>query len=72
VDDQPDVRADPDRPKIPVAGLVELVKLHPRAAGVELEVKGRRLDGLLFVTGEAGEGVSECVGNAEIQATMPI
>ena len=65
VDDQPDVAADPHRPEVLVLRLVELVEAHAGIGRVELQVEGRRLDGLLLVAGQAGEAVGEGVGDAE-------
>ena len=68
VDDQPDVAADPHRPEVLVLRLVELVELQPGLRRVDLQVEGRRLDGLLLVAGQAGEAVGEGVGDEEVQS----
>ena len=46
--------------------LSSLWKLHPGIGRVELQVEGRRLDGLLLVAGQPGEAVGEGVGDAEV------
>ena len=38
----------------------------PGIGRVELQVEGRRLDGLLLVAGQAGEAVGEGVGDEEV------
>ena len=71
VNDQPDVAADPHRPEVLVLRLVELVEAHAGIGRVELQVEGRRLDGLLLVAGQAGEAVGEGVGDAEFHDITP-
>jgi hypothetical protein len=65
VDDQSDVAADSHRPEVLVLCLVEFVKSHSGTGRVKLQVKGGRLDGLLFFAGQFGEAVSEGIGNKE-------
>lgn len=72
VDDQPDLLVDPDRPEVLVPGAVQLVELHPGARGVELEIEGGGLDGLLLGAGELGEAGGEGVGNAEVHGVVAI
>ena len=66
VNDQPDVSTDAHRPEVPVPRLVELVKLHPRVGGVELEIERRRLDRLLLIAGQPCEAVVEGIGDAKL------
>jgi hypothetical protein len=67
VDDQPQILVDAHRPEVPVPRPVQLVEVHSRAAGVQLEIKGRGLDGFLLLTRQPGEAVGEGVGNAEVR-----
>ena len=46
--------------------LSSLWKLMPGIGRVQLQVEGRRLDGLLLLAGQAGEAVGEGVGDAEV------
>ncbi len=68
VDDDPDVGAHPQGPKVLVAGLVELMELESRVGRVHLEIKRGRLHLLLLVTGEPGEARSERVRDSELHA----
>jgi hypothetical protein len=70
VDDQPDVAVDAHRPEVLVLRPVQLVELHPRVGGVELEVEGRGLHGLLLFAGQLGEAVGEGVGDAELHMEL--
>jgi hypothetical protein len=65
VHNQPDVAADPHRPKILVLRLVELVEVHAGIGRVELQVECSRFDGLLFFATESGEAVGKGVGDAK-------
>ena len=49
MDDQSDVGIHAQRPKLGISGFVELVKLQAGMGGVELDVEGGGLDGLLLV-----------------------
>ena len=60
------VASRPHRREILVARLVELVELHPRVGGVELEIERRRLDRFLLLARQPREAVGEGVGDAEI------
>ena len=51
--------------------LSSLWKLQAGMRRVELQVEGRRLDGLLLVAGQAGEAVGERVGDAEFHHARP-
>ena len=62
---------DPHRPEILVLRLVELVEAHARIGRVELQVEGRRLDGLLLVAGQSGEAVGEGIGDAKFHDIKP-
>ena len=64
--DQPDISADPHRPEVLVLCLVEFVETHARTGRIELQVKRRRFDGFLLVTGQAGEAVGKCVGDPKL------
>jgi hypothetical protein len=66
VDDDPNVRADPDRPEVVVLRPVQAVEAEPRPRRIHLEVEYGRLDGLLLVPREAGEAVGEGVGDEEV------
>lgn len=66
VHDQPDAVVDPNRPEVRVLRAIELVEPHPVPRRVHLQVKDRRLDGLLLIARHAGETVGECVGDAEV------
>ncbi len=50
--------------------LSSLWKLHSRIGRVQLQVKGRGLDGLLLFAGQSGEAVGKCVGDAEIASDL--
>jgi hypothetical protein len=65
VDDQPDIAADANGPKILVLGLVELVKAHARVRRVHLKIKRSRLDELLLVASQPRQAIGERVANAE-------
>jgi len=65
VNDEPDVGTHSHGPESPIARFVQFVELHPGRGGVQLEIEGGGLDGLLLVTRETGEGVGECIGDAE-------
>lgn len=68
VNDQSDIGTHAHRPEVLVARLVELVELHSRIGRAHLQIKRRRLDGLLLVTGQPGEAVGERIGDAEFHA----
>src|SRR5680860_1462982 len=67
VNDQADVSAHANGPEVRILRLVEAVELHARVGRVHLEIKGRGLDGLLFVTAEFGQAVGEGVGYEEFR-----
>lgn len=46
--------------------MIQLVEAVSGVGRVELEVEGGGLDGLLFLTGELGEAIRECVGDSEV------
>lgn len=71
MNDQADIAADAHRPEVAVLGLIEFMKLHPRIRRVDLQVKCRRLDGLLLVARQAGEAIGERVGDAEVHFVFP-
>ena len=66
VDDQSDVAADAYRPEVLVLRLVELLEAHARVGLIQLQIKGRRLRGLLFLACEPREAVGECVSDAKL------
>ena len=66
VGDQADVGADAHGPEVGVLCPVELVKLHPGARRVHLEVERRGLGGGLLLARELSETVGEGVGDAEV------
>ena len=43
-----------------------ILEAHPISRRIHLEVEGRRFDGLLLISGEAGETVREGVGDEEV------
>ena len=65
VNDDADVRADAHGPEIFITGAVEPVELQARARGIDLHIKGGRLDRFLFVTAQSSKTIGEGVGNAE-------
>ena len=65
VDDDADVARDADGPEVPVARALEPVELHARTGRIQLQVEGRRLHGLLLVTGQTSEAGGEGVGEEE-------
>ena len=71
--DDPDVRTDAQGPEVFVARFVQFVKTQAgtvRAIG--LQVKGRRLDGLLLVSRKPGEAVGKGVGDQEVHTNISI
>ena len=66
VNDHSDVAANPYGPEILVSRLFELVKAESRVSGVELQVKGSRLDDLLLFAGQTSEAICEGVSYAEV------
>jgi hypothetical protein len=52
MDNQSNVAVDPHGPEILVFRLIKFVKTHSGIGGVDLQIKGRRLDRLLLVTGQ--------------------
>jgi len=72
VNDEPDVAADAKGPEIRIPGLVQLMELHARTGGIQLEVKGRRLDGLLLFVVQLCEAVGKGVGDTELHYTPTV
>lgn len=70
VDDEAEVATDTRRPEVLVLRLVQFVKLHPRIRRVHLEIEGRRLHGLLLLTGQANKAVCEGIGDAEVHQSV--
>src|SRR5260370_14401171 len=66
VHDEPQIEVHPHRPKVLVLGLVQLVKAKARLIGIELQIEGRGLHGLLLVAAQAREAVGEGVRDAEL------
>ena len=66
--DQSNVRVHADRPETLVFGPVQLVQLQTRMGGIQLQVKGRCLDGLLFVSRQFGQTIGKGVGDAEFHS----
>ena len=66
MNDQTNVTIHPHRPKVFILRLVQPVEAHPISRRIHLEVEGRRFDGLLLISGEAGETVREGVGDEEV------
>lgn len=66
VNDEPDVAADTNGPEIRIPGLVQLMEPHARTGGIQLEVKGRRLDELLLFVVQLCEAVGKGVGDTEV------
>ena len=66
VNNNPQIFANPNRPKVFVFGLIKPMKLHTRTLRVHLQIKGRGLHGLLLLAGEFGEAIGEGIGNKEI------
>ena len=48
-----------------VPGLVQPVKTHARISRIQLQVEGRRLDGLLFLASQFNKAVCEGIGDSE-------
>jgi hypothetical protein len=69
MDDEADIGADADGPEALVPCLVESVEAEAGIGGVQLQVKGGCLDGLLFIACEAGKTVGEGVCNPEVHGT---
>lgn len=65
VDDEADVEIDAHGPEVRVLRAQEPVELQSRTLRVQLQVKGRRFDGLLLVTGQLREAGGEGVGDQE-------
>ena len=70
VNDDADVRADAHGPEIFITGAVEPVELQTRARGIDLHIKGGRLDRFLLVTAQPSEAIGEGVGNAEFHRAV--
>jgi hypothetical protein len=70
VDDQADIGVDAHGPEILVPRLVQPMELHPRRGRIELQVKGRRLDGLLLVPRQSTEAVGKGVCDPEFHWLM--
>ena len=66
VDDQADVGVYPDRPEIRILRSVDPMEPHAGIRRIELQIERRRLDRLLLVVTEPGEGGGEGVGDAEL------
>ena len=67
MDYQPDIATDPNRPEVLVLRLIELMETHSRVGRVDLQIEGRRLDGLLLIAGQSSKTVSECFSDYELQ-----
>ena len=65
MNDQPDVIVHSNRPETHVLGPVEFVELETRMRGVDLEIEGCGLGGLLFVACEFCETVGKCICDAK-------
>ena len=68
MDDQPDVALTRTDQKFLSFALSSLWKLDARTGRVQLQIEGRRLDGLLLVAGQPGEAV---VNVSAIQRPTP-
>jgi hypothetical protein len=55
-----------DRPEVLILGLVDPMEAHARILRIDLEIKGCSLDELLLLAGEAGEAVSEGIGDEKL------
>ena len=62
------LRIHSHRPEALVYRPIERVEAEPRRRRIDLEIEGRRLDGLLLVAGEAREAVGERVADEEIHS----
>jgi hypothetical protein len=70
VDNHPEVAIDPRGPEVSIFAFLNPMEFEARLGGIELEVDGSDLGGLLFLTGEPGEAVRECVGDPEFHGKM--
>ncbi len=70
MDDQADVVVDAKRPEIRVARSVESMKAQAGTRWVQLEIERRRLDRLLFGTGQPSEAAREGVGYPKFQLAL--
>ena len=64
--DNPYIEIHPNGAEIPVLRALQPVKAMPRIFRVHLQIERSRLDCLLFVAGQLGEAVGECVGDTEV------
>ena len=68
--DHSHIPADSDGPEIRISGSIQLVEPQPRLGRIYLKVESRGLHSLLLVTGQLGEAVSKCVGDAEVHSGL--
>jgi hypothetical protein len=51
MDDQPDILGHPDRPEMGIFDSFDAMKLQAGLGGIQLQIKHRGFDGLLFLIG---------------------
>ena len=61
-----DIAANANRPEIPISGSIQLMELQSRLSWIQLQIKGRGLHSLLFITGQPDKAIRESMGDAEI------